>query len=214
MLSYQLGVSIGRETSMVIDFSQLEEEERQLQEQMFKENISKKIDDLLAASRQSGQEIRNIAVNASSTLKDDRNTDVDELYKEAERVAQELKNNQNSTDDLEDEVVDMSKEREKEEKAEETYKGPSVLSYNLDGREATYLPKPAYKCYSGGDVTVIIEVDRAGKVLSAKVLEEVSSSDDCLKQYAIRAARMSKFEPKASAPQRQAGEILYRFIAQ
>jgi TonB family protein len=89
-----------------------------------------------------------------------------------------------------------------------------VLSYNLDGRKATHLPIPAYRCYGAGDVTVIITVNNAGQVVRAKVLEEVSSSDNCLCSFAVRAARLSRFNASPDAPANQTGEIVYRFIAQ
>ena len=44
--------------------------------------------------------------------------------------------------------------------------------------------------------------------------EEISSDDTCLKNFAIRAARLSQFSASSTAPPRQTGEILYRFIAQ
>ena len=66
----------------------------------------------------------------------------------------------------------------------------------------------------GGDVTVIIVVDPQGNVLNARIHEDVSSQDKCLRDFAIRAARLSKFSKSATAPARQNGEIVYRFIAQ
>ena len=104
------------------------------------------------------------------------------------------------------------KKEEKSDKKE--YSGPSVLSYNLDGRKASHLKIPAYRCYGSGDVTVIITVNNAGQVVGAKVLDSVSSSDNCLRNYAVRAARLSRFSASTTAPANQTGEILYRFIAQ
>jgi hypothetical protein len=45
-------------------------------------------------------------------------------------------------------------------------------------------------------------------------MEEISSDDSCLRSFAIRAARLSRFSASSTAPARQTGEILYRFIAQ
>ena len=113
-----------------------------------------------------------------------------------------------------DEAVDLGSGSGKESKSESVYSGPSVLSYTLEGRKASKLPIPAYRCYGCGDVTVIITVDPQGNVVAAKVLDEISSSDSCLRSFAVRAARLSKFSASSSAPARQNGEILYRFIAQ
>ena len=65
-----------------------------------------------------------------------------------------------------------------------------------------------------GDVTVIITVDNSGRVVRAKVMEDISSSDNCLRNFAVRAARLSRFSASSDAPANQTGEIVYRFIAQ
>ena len=63
-------------------------------------------------------------------------------------------------------------------------------------------------------VTVLISVDNAGNVMAAKIQEEASTEDRCLCEFAVRAARMSKFSADPKAPARQAGNIVYQFIAQ
>jgi len=65
-----------------------------------------------------------------------------------------------------------------------------------------------------GQVTVLITVNPSGAVIGAKVDESVSSKDGCLRAFAIRAARLSKFSAKADAPAKQSGNIVYEFIAQ
>ncbi len=214
LLAYGIDSTLKREESFVLDFSRQEEIERVMKEKAFKEDISKRLDQLIEMSRQSSEPIRNIAVDAGSALKDDRGTDAKELYKEAERLAQELKNGQQLEDATEEtvEIEPQKKPEKKEEKKE--YSGPSVVSYNLEGRKASTLKIPAYRCYGSGDVTVIITVDNSGRVVGAKVMEEISSDDSCLRSFAIRAARLSRFSASSTAPPRQTGEILYRFIAQ
>ena len=214
LLIYQIDNALRREESFVLDFTKQEEIEKQKKEQIFKEDISKRIDDLIAAARNSGEPIRNIAVDAGSKLKDDRNTDVDQLYKDAERLAKELKDGQ--MEDALEETVELpeQQQKKKEDTKKKEYSGPSVVSYNLDGRKASHLKIPAYRCYGSGDVTVIITVNNSGQVTGAKVLDEVSSSDRCLRDFAIRAARLSRFSASSTAPHNQTGEILYRFIAQ
>ena len=214
MLLYQIDSSIRREESFVLDFSKQEEIERQQKEEAFKEDISRRIEELIAASRNSGEPIRNIAVDAGATLKDDRNTDAEQLYKDAERLANELKAGQ--LEDAREETVELEEEqpKKKDDPKKKEYSGPSVVSYTLDGRKASHLKIPAYKCYGSGDVTVIITVNNQGQVVNAKVLDSVSSGDKCLRDYAIRAARLSRFNADSKAPHNQTGEILYRFIAQ
>ena len=214
LLVYGIDSTLKREESFVLDFSRQEEIERVMKEKAFKEDISKRLDQLIEMSRQSSEPIRNIAVDAGSVLKDDRGTDAEELYKKAERLAQELKNGQ-QLEDATEETVELEPQKKPEKKEEKKeYSGPSVVSYNLEGRKASTLKIPAYRCYGSGDVTVIITVDNSGRVVGAKVMEEISSDDSCLRSFAIRAARLSRFSASSTAPPRQTGEILYRFIAQ
>lgn len=215
LLVYQIDATLKREESFVLDFSKQEEIEKLQKEVAFKEDISRRLDDLIAAARNSSDPVRNIAVDVGSRLKDDRNTDADQLYKDAERLANELKNGQTQQEDAREETVELADNRKKEDDTKKKeYSGPSVLSYTLDGRKASTLKIPAYRCYGSGDVTVIITVNNAGMVVGAKVLDEVSSSDQCLRNFAVRAARLSRFSASQTAPPNQTGEILYRFIAQ
>ena len=214
LLAYHIDTAVRREESFVLDFSKQEEIEQKKKEEVFKEDISRRIDEMLAAAQVSRAEIKNIAVDAGSHLKDDRNTDAEQLYKDAERLANELKKGQNAQEDAREETVELPSKEQKTDEKKKEYSGPSVVSYNLDGRKASHLKIPAYRCYGCGDVTVIITVDPQGNVVAAKVLDEISSSDPCLQSFAIRAARLSKFNASTTAPARQTGEILYRFIAQ
>ena len=217
LLVYQIDSTIRREESFVLDFSKQEEIERRQQEEIFREDISKRLDELISAAQSSGTPIRNIATDASrAQLRDDRDTDAEELYKDAERLAQDLKNGQKHAieENAVEETVEMQHQQKPKQETQKEYSGPSVLSYTLDGRKASHLPIPAYRCYGAGDVTVIITVNNAGQVVRAKVMEEISSSDNCLRNFAVRAARLSRFNASPDAPANQTGEIVYRFIAQ
>ncbi|MBE6238560.1 MAG: energy transducer TonB [Bacteroidales bacterium] len=217
LLAYQIDSTIRKEESFVLDFSKQEEIERRQQEEIFKEDISKKLDELISAAQSSSQQVRNIATDASrAQLRDDRGTDAEELYKDAERLAKDLRNGQKDAieENAVDETVEMQHQQKKSQENQKEYSGPSVLSYTLDGRKASHLPIPAYRCYGAGDVTVIITVDNSGRVVRAKVMDEISSSDNCLRSFAVRAARLSRFSASSDAPANQTGEIVYRFIAQ
>lgn len=211
LLISQIGFSLQRENSFVIDFSREEELRRMEEKKAFDEKVSKRVEDLIAGA--SGVEFRNVASSRNQTaLKDDRSTDAEQLYKDAERLAKDLKNAQTeSDDDFAAEPVARKEEKKAENRA---YSGPSVLSWHLDGRKASHLPIPAYRCYGGGMVTVIITVDNSGRVVDARIQEETSSDDRCLRDFAIRAARQSRFSIKQDAPARQRGDIIYQFLAQ
>ena len=213
LLAVRIGFEVQRENSFVLDFTQQEEQERIQEEKQLQEAVAAQLDQLLATVP-AGVPLRNVAVDRAS-LKDDRGTNAEELYKEAERLAQELKDGQHAADPDEVAVPDPSapKPAEKPAKAK-PYSGPSVLAWSLDGRKASHLPIPAYRCYGAGEVTVIITVNNRGDVVNAKVDEALSSADGCLRTFAVRAARLSKFSASASAPSRQMGTITYAFIAQ
>lgn len=209
--------SLKKENSFVLDFSKYEEMERmqaeveRLQKEAeLKESIARKLQAEL--SRNGISDVRNVAVDRGA-LKDDRGTDADQLYKDAERLQKELEGGFKAP---EENVADPGRNNKKEEQAEKVkaYSGPSVVSYLLDGRKASKLPIPAYRCMGAGEVTVLITVDPSGTVIAAKVDESVSASDGCLRAYAIRAARLSKFSAKSDAAPKQAGNIVYKFIAQ
>ena len=223
LLVSQIATAVNSENTYVLDFSQAEEQERLEQEEEFRQDISDRIDDLLAAASavdsRSGwqEEIRNIAVDASSAhLEDDRNTDAEQLYRDVERLARELESGAYAPEpENPEDYAALPDHRSEETDAEKpVYTGPSVVSYSLDGRKAVNLSVPAYRCMGAGDVTVRITVNPSGVVDAVEIMEDFSSSDHCLREFAKRAARLSRFTASATAPKRQYGEIVYRFIAQ
>ena len=213
LLLCQIGYSVQRENSFVLDFTKQEEQERIEKQEELSRTALAQLEDLLAAART--QPVRNVTVNRSQ-LRDDRNTDADQLYRDAERLAQDLKDGQHRQQDNPDDYVQdpVTPPSDPKPRKQETYSGPSVLSWSLDGRKASRLPIPAYRCVGAGEVTVIITVNNQGTVVDAKVDDGASSKDGCLRSFATRAARLSKFNASATAPARQLGTITYLFIAQ
>lgn len=214
---------IALETSFVLDFSrqeEIEQEQKREQERIEKEEeqekfdqaISRKLDEMLKNADNANQ-IRNVAVN--SQLRDDRHTaeQSKELMREAERLQNELKAGYKSDIDSEEDEIAPADRNQNQEQAQ-NYSGPSVLSWTLTDRKAYKLPVPAYKCYGAGMVVVMISVDQQGKVVAVKINDSLSSSDNCLRESAMDAARRSRFNRDLNSPTRQAGEIVYSFIAQ
>jgi TonB family protein len=217
LLATSLSNQIQKEHSFVLDFSKVEEIEkmqaeieRLQKEAAFKESIAQKLQAEIGSS--SPSEIRNVAVDRGA-LKDDRGTDAEQLYKDAQELQERLNNGQNIASEDFAEPAPVNKEKQ-EAKQTSNYSGPSVVSYELEGRKASKLSIPAYRCYGAGEVKVIITVNPAGTVIAATVDQSVSSSDKCLQSFAIRAARTSKFSASSSAPAKQSGNIIYSFIAQ
>ncbi|MDR1129489.1 MAG: TonB family protein [Prevotellaceae bacterium] len=104
---------------------------------------------------------------------------------------------------------------ESHQSAEESlaYKGPSIVSYYLEDRTAIHLPIPSYKCFKGGDVTVLIEVNPQGYVIDAEIDKRNSNSDECLHRAAINAAERARFS-SLQRSETQKGNIIYRFVSQ
>ena len=214
-----LGISIGRvatqEQSFVLDFTKQEELEKLQKEIELKEEVNKNLEDLL--SRQPRERIRNVAVDAGSKLRDDRFKNPSEVYDEARELQRKLDASKRDAlaQQAADEAVDLTPQKGPEtSEPARAYSGPSVISYELDGRKALTLPVPAYKGYGAGDVMVDIEVNPAGRVTAARVRADASSGDASLHSFALDAARRSRFSASAEADKVQAGWILYRFIAQ
>ena len=214
-----LGVSVGRvataEQSFVLDFTKQEELERLQKEIELKEQVAKNLEDQLAQRPQ--QRIRNVAVDAGSKLKDDRFKNPSEVYDEAKELQRKLDASKRDAlaQQAKDEAVDLGPQKgDESSEPAPVYKGPSVISYELEGRKALSLPVPAYKGYGAGDVLVDIEVNPAGRVTAARVRDAGSTADASLHSFAIEAARRSRFSASTDAGKAQPGWILYRFIAQ
>ena len=212
LLIFGIGSELREENSFVLDFTKEEQILKEKEKEEFRSNVNDRLEEKIALANKNNP-IRNVAV--SSVLRDDRNSDKEarQLYEEAAKLADNLKKGFKSDieEDARDERVDINK-TDTGKKVE--YTGPSVLSWTLDGRKASHLPIPAYRCIGSGRVSILISVNQQGSVVSAKVNEVESSEDECLRNFAIRAARLSKFSASPKAPVRQGGEIVYEFIAQ
>lgn len=111
-------------------------------------------------------------------------------------------------------LEDDNNKRSLSEEMAANYRGPTRVFYDLKDRTHKELPLPIYKCQSGGKVVLEIIVDSNGRVLSARVLLEESSTDDnCLYEAAQTAALSSRFNPISAAIQ-QKGNLTYIFASQ
>ncbi len=89
------------------------------------------------------------------------------------------------------------------------------ISYNLSGRQARSMPKPAYPGNEGGIVVVEVTVDKLGKVSAVRggIFGSTSSNPDLL-EAATKAAREARFNVDDNAPAFQKGTITYHFVLQ
>ena len=211
LMAVQLGATLKKESSFVLDFTKAEQVEKLKKELDLKQAINERLNEMLAGGY---EPVRNVVVDRSA-LKDDRHSaeDAEQLYKDAEKLKEDLKKAPEVPQDNEV-VAAPTPKKESPEKKEAKYSGPSVLTFELEGRKASRLPIPAYRCIGAGEVRINITVDKQGTVVGAKVDEGSSSSDGCLRSFAVRAARMSKFSMSTTAPDRQQGYIIYQFVAQ
>lgn len=173
------------------------------------------------------EDVKNRRSDESSTLdaglKDDRGTNSNELYKEAEALQERLSQNRNSyqrglADDaaLSESASQRQSSSGENEQVEQDkkVKGKVTVSYDLGGRRATYLPVPAYKCENGGEVVVEVEVNNNGDVVEAKVKKTTARNDLCLNDTAVSFAKQSRFDIGANWPKKHKGTITYLFLNQ
>lgn len=149
-------------------------------------------------------------------LKDDRGTNTAALNDAAEDAAARMQANREAYEQglAEAEAIGGNRGRTSEGKHEDRkVKGSVTVSFSLTNplRQSVHLNVPAYRCESGGQVVVAIVVNRAGEVVSARVVE---GGDDCMREAALRAANVSTFNIDPEAPARHQGTITYTFIPQ
>ncbi len=200
-----------RRQSIMLDFSKQDPIEKLEKEIARQKAANARVEKLLREAGVRSEPPRNVVVDRSK-LKDDRGTDAEKLYNDARRIEKQARENINRKEEVI--AVAAPKPKDKPKNDEPTYQGPSVLSYSLGDRKGSYLPIPAYKCIGSGEVTVIITVNAAGDVVDAKIQDEVSSGDRCLRDYALGAARKSRFSRSKTGNPKEIGNIVYSFIAQ
>ena len=203
------------QTRILFDYSKEDPVEKLEKEIERRKAANDRVERMLreAGVRPESEPLRNVTVNRSA-LKDDRGTDAEKLYRDAERITKQYRDNMNrKSEDFAALAAPKPKEKPQQEQTN-VYRGPSVLSYSVGDRKGSYLPIPAYKCIGAGEVTVIVTVNAAGDVTDAKIQDGVSSEDRCLRDYALGAAKRSRFSRSKTGTPKEIGNIVYSFIAQ
>ena len=124
------------------DFTKQDEIEKLEKEVQRQKALNDRLEKLLKENGVGSEPVRNVTVDRGS-LKDDRGTDAEKLYREAERIQKQYEEIMSRGDDS---FIAMKEPRHSEKKEEEqksVYSGPSVLSYEVPGRKGSYLPIPA-----------------------------------------------------------------------
>lgn len=220
LLIASIGGIVGNENTFVLDFTKQEEREKEIEAEQLRQKVSEEVDDLLAMARAaaSSNQVRNVAVDANERLRDDRHADPARVYEDAREMQRKLDAAAERSRQLDAEEVENYARLEEKAPAEKNeapaYSGPSVISYDLEGRKAQNLYVPAYRGYAGGDVSVKIYVNRKGRVIKAEVIDGVSAADESLRSFAVAAANRSRFTASTTAQDPQIGSIVYRFVRQ
>lgn len=167
--------------------------------------------------------VRNVAVNnnldkLTDKLVDDKFGKSNPVYEEARKLEERMKANQQLyKKSLESDKMPATQQAQQSggprSSSDKAYKGASVLSYSVEGRQGTFLPVPAYLCEGGGDVVVNIVVNQRGIVVDAAISARTNASE-CLFAEALKAAKRSRFTMDEKASSSQKGIITYRFVAQ
>lgn len=202
-----------RRQNILLDFSRQDPIEKLEKELARQKAANDRVERMLREAGVRTEAPRNVAVDRSK-LKDDRGTDAEKLYEDARRIERQARENINRKQEDFAAISQPKPKSQKPEEEEPAYQGPSVLSYSLGERKGSYLPIPAYKCLGAGEVTVIVTVNAVGDVVDAKVQDEVSSADRCLRDYALGAAKRSRFSRSKTGNPKEIGNIVYSFIAQ
>lgn len=209
-----------RQTAIYIDFQEEEprpetpEERRERLRQEAEADFSDIRNQISNENAEAGDNTLN------ERLRDDRGTDAGEIYDEAEEVQRRIRANREAYErGLGEERAILDGRRTKTEQARSRdvkIKGRVTVSFSLVDpvRTSVKLVVPAYRCEGGGEVTVNITVNRNGRVTAASVNRAVSTTDGCMVDAALGAARESRFNVDRNAPDKQTGTISYIFIPQ
>jgi hypothetical protein len=170
----------------------------------------------------SGQQASNQAVNEASRLSSRTNDPFfDKAYINEVAAAKKLVSDVNKTlakNILEIGDIRMPEEnsegKTREEAKQSNFKGKSNIHYFLENRYHQRLPIPVYLAEGAGEVIVDIVVGRSGQVLGANPRYNPKITDLTIFAYAKQAAEKTWFNEDMSAPEKQAGTITYRFVAQ
>ena len=173
------------------------------------------------------QPVENVMVDKNmeldTQLKDDRQTETSDLYREALETQKQLESNRKAYESGLDEVSKITIDKEKHRVADRRQKptnkninklGNVTVSYDLKNRFVIEPEIPAYRCKGAGKVEVEIVVGQNGKVRDASIRSLQGVDDECLPQMALEAARMVIFNADYDAPQKQTGLITFIFVAQ
>jgi TonB family protein len=170
-------------------------------------------------SKQNQKYAQNMAQSNKSSIDD-------QIMQELKALEQQVIQDQRDagigyTKEEAEQLINSKKQRQKLERIAEKpiesttkFDGETNITYKLENRYDTYIDVTIYKCQYAGSVTVNIAVDRNGEVVSAKIDDSSSSSDNCLQREALLGAKNTHFNKNMNADKLQIGSITFEFIPQ
>lgn len=201
-----------------------EEEVKQLLDpEENKEQQAEKTKELFSPSEKAMLGMKNMGTNEAEKSADDKiNQMVNDIKGELNIKDPSPSDRQSQPQEKPDENA-LPDKSQKEEKVNVTkltgvrtfYKGPTSVSYFLDGRYHVSLPIPVYKCETNGKVVYKIEVNQQGYIDKLEINRAESKiTDDCILETSEKYARSTRFNPSTTAPAVQKGTLTYIFVAQ
>jgi TonB family protein len=176
-------------------------------------------------------DVRNLVSNDNATgmnqnLRDSRGTNASDLYGEVEAVQSRLAASQGANSRAiasleggsgQQQNNNSNPQTSNTQRQDSRIDGGVTVSYSFSNPVRNAVPYPivpAYRCEGGGQVRLNVTLNRNGNVIAATVDNERSNGDACMVDMALEAARGTRFNLDASAPERQNGIINYVFIPQ
>lgn len=200
-------------TAIYMDFETPEERERQRPEMREVQPY-----DYSSVSNRTSNE--NAELN--SDLRDAQGTNASEIYNEASKLDEQMRANRAALEEGIGRVEGMRNEPRPQEtdngqkRQDARVEGAVTVSYSFTNpvRRGENIVVPAYMCEGGGTVVVDAVLDINGYVVSATVNRAESTSDECMRSTAVKAALGSRFNLDVKAPAKHRGTITYVFIPQ
>ncbi len=122
---------------------------------------------------------------------------------------------ENNEDEIDIDQNLVKKDAKENKKAEYGMDIKATASYFLENRSPQRKPTPSYKCTSEGIVTVKIKVNQKGLVVGASIDEnKTNTTNDCLRNEAIKYAKRWRFTQNFNDPLRKEGWIKFAYVAQ
>ena len=158
----------------------------------------------------------------NSDLRDAQGTNASEIYNDADKLDEQMRANREAFENGINQVGQMRndpKPREDntvERRQDTRVDGAVTVSYSFVDpvRMGEDIVVPAYMCEGGGTVVVDAVLDINGYVVSASVNRAGSTTDECMRSTAVKAALKSRFNLDVKAPAKHRGTITYVFIPQ